>query len=48
MRQGRCFVLSACQYLIRKDFPSDMHNAITDQSDDMLMRGGSVIINPLR
>jgi nitrilase len=45
--EGRCFVLSACQYLTRADCP-DAYNAI--QGDDpatVLIRGGSCIIDPL-
>ncbi|TWC67366.1 nitrilase-related carbon-nitrogen hydrolase [Herbaspirillum sp. SJZ099] len=45
--EGRCFVLSACQYLTRADFPSNMRNLISDDNGQVLMRGGSVIINPL-
>jgi nitrilase len=45
--EGRCFVLSACQYLTRADFPSTMRNLITDDERQVLMRGGSVIISPL-
>lgn len=45
--EGRCFVLSSCQYLTRADFPKDMHNQISDEKDHVLMRGGSVIIDPL-
>jgi nitrilase len=45
--EGRCFVLSACQYLTRADFPASMHNYISDDADHVLMRGGSVIVNPL-
>lgn len=45
--EGRCFVLSACQYLTRADFPQDMHNKVTDSGDHVLMRGGSIIIDPL-
>jgi nitrilase len=45
--EGRCFVLSSCQYLTRADFPADMRNSISDQADHVLMRGGSVIIDPL-
>ncbi|MCA1326065.1 nitrilase-related carbon-nitrogen hydrolase [Herbaspirillum sp. alder98] len=45
--EGRCFVLSACQYLTRADFPPTMRNLITDDHDQVLMRGGSVIISPL-
>lgn len=45
--EGRCFVLSACQYLTRKDFPPTMANRITDEDSDVLMRGGALIIDPL-
>jgi len=44
--EGRCFVLSACQYLRRNELPSNLCNAITDDPDVVLMRGGSVIIDP--
>jgi nitrilase len=46
-REGRCFVLSTCQYLTRKDFPDTMVNHITDEESDVLMRGGALIIDPL-
>jgi nitrilase len=45
--EGRCFVLSSCQYLTRADFPAEMRNQISDDHDQVLMRGGSVIIDPL-
>lgn len=46
--EGRCFVLSACQHLRRADFPSDrMNNRLPESPDTVLMRGGSVIIDPL-
>ena len=45
--EGRCYVLSACQHLRRKDFPADMHNRLPEPPDTVLMRGGSVIIDPL-
>ncbi|CCF00972.1 putative nitrilase (plasmid) [Sinorhizobium fredii HH103] len=45
--EGRCFVLSACQYLTRKDFPESMGNRITDEPDAVLMRGGAIIVDPL-
>lgn len=45
--EGRCFVLSACQYMQRKDFRDDFENTITDDPDSILMRGGSVIVDPL-
>lgn len=45
--EGRCFVISACQYLTRKDFPPTMVNRITDEVSDVLMRGGGIIVDPL-
>ena len=46
--EGRCFVLSACQHLRRSQFPAEqMHNRLSDAPDAVLMRGGSVIIDPL-
>ncbi len=44
--EGRCFVLSACQYLKRGEFPDVFQNRITDDADEVLMRGGSVIVDP--
>jgi nitrilase len=44
--EGRCFVLSACQYLTRADFPPAMANRLSDQPTEVLMRGGSMIVNP--
>jgi nitrilase len=45
--EGRCFVLSSCQYLTRASFPADMQNGLTNELDAVLMRGGSVIISPM-
>lgn len=45
--EGRCFVLSACQYLTRDKFPTDMHNALVQGTGEVLMRGGSLIVSPL-
>lgn len=46
--EGRCFVLSSCQHLRRKDFPMDaMHNQLPEADDTLLMRGGSCIVGPL-
>jgi len=46
--EGRCFVLSACQHLRRKDFPSErMNNRLPEAPDTVLMRGGSSIHDPL-
>jgi nitrilase len=46
--EGRCFVLSACQHLRRAQFPAaDMNNKLPEAPDTVLMRGGSLIIDPL-
>ena len=46
--EGRCFVLSSCQHLRRSQFPADkMHNRLPEAPDTVLMRGGSMIIDPL-
>lgn len=46
--EGRCFVLSSCQHLRRSQFPGDaMNNRLPEAPDTVLMRGGSMIIDPL-
>ena len=45
--EGRCFVLSACQYIRRSDFPADYPAIQGDDPQTELMRGGSVIVSPL-
>lgn len=45
--EGRCFVLSACQFIRRKDFPATVRVSLGDSPDSVLMRGGSMIVNPL-
>jgi nitrilase len=45
--EGRCFVLSACQYLTRGDCPADYPAASGDDPTTVLMRGGSCIVGPL-
>jgi len=45
--EGRCFVLSACQYLTRADCPDEYDAVQGNDPATVLMRGGSVIINPL-
>lgn len=45
--EGRCYVLSACQFLTRADFPPEMDNCLSDVADHVLMRGGSVIVDPM-
>jgi nitrilase len=44
--EGRCFVLSACQYLTRADCPTDYPGVQGDPAS-VLMRGGSCIVAPL-
>ena len=45
--EGRCFVLSACQYLRRADCPADYAAVQGDDPATVLMRGGSCIVGPL-
>ena len=44
--EGRCFVLTSCQFLRRSDLPADIPNGLSDDPDAILMRGGSAIIDP--
>ncbi len=44
---GRCFVVSACQYIRRGDYPTDYPAIQGNDSQIVLMRGGSLIVNPL-
>lgn len=44
--EGRCFVLSACQFLRRKAFPNGVRVSLGESPEDVLVRGGSVIVNP--
>lgn len=45
--EGRCFVLSACQYITRGEFGDDYRCVLGDDPEHVLMRGGSVILGPL-
>ena len=45
--EGRCFVLSACQFLRKDAFPTSVRVALGDAPDAVLMRGGSAIVSPL-
>lgn len=45
--EGRCFVLSANQYLTRADYPDDVHPVQGDEPDTVLINGGSMIVSPL-
>lgn len=44
--EGRCFVLSACQYLTVQDLPADYDLQYRANGTDELIRGGSVIVSP--
>ena len=45
--EGRCFVLTACQFLRKNAFPDSVRVSLGDSPDAVLMRGGSAIISPL-
>ncbi len=45
--EGRCFVLSACQYIRRGAYPADYAAIQGADPDTVLIRGGSVIVSPL-
>ncbi|MEL7369567.1 MAG: carbon-nitrogen hydrolase family protein [Myxococcota bacterium] len=44
--EGRCFVLSSCQFARRRDFPEDFPTTFDATEDTVLIRGGSCIIDP--
>ena len=44
--EGRCFVLTTCQFLRRSDLPTDIPNQISEDPEAILMRGGASIIDP--
>ncbi len=44
--EGRCFVLNACQYAVRGDYPADYVPMQGDTADTVLIRGGSCIVSP--
>jgi len=44
--EGRCFVLSACQYVTRAQYPPDYRCVQGDDPKTVLIRGGSLIVNP--
>ncbi|MFQ5564693.1 MAG: carbon-nitrogen hydrolase family protein [Parvularculaceae bacterium] len=45
--EGRCFVLSACQYLTRANAPADFATIQGDDPETVLINGGSLIVSPL-
>jgi nitrilase len=44
--EGRCFVLSACQFLRRSDCPEDYAPIQGNAPETILIRGGSAIVDP--
>lgn len=45
--EGRCFVLSSCQFAKRSDFPADYAPIQGNAPATVLIRGGSCMISPL-
>ncbi len=45
--EGRCYVLTSCQYITRAAFSAEHESALGDDPDKVMMRGGSAIIDPL-
>lgn len=45
--EGRCFVLSANQHLLRSAFPADVHPVQGEDPETVLIGGGSMIVSPL-
>jgi nitrilase len=45
-REGRCFVLSSCQYLTREAYPRDWLET-TQMLPDVPIRGGSCLVDPM-
>ena len=44
--EGRCFVLSCNQFNRRRDFPADYRSTFSDDSNTVVTRGGSCIVDP--
>ena len=45
--EGRCFVLTACQYIRRGAYPADYAAIQGNDPNTVMMRGGSCIVGPL-
>lgn len=45
--EGRCFVLTACQYMKRGMYSDEHESLLGDDPETVMMRGGSAIIDPL-
>lgn len=44
--EGRCFVISANQYSVRSDYPTDYDTGYGDDPETVLIGGGSCIVDP--
>ena len=44
--EGRCFVISACQFFTRADCPADFDPIQGNAPETVLIKGGSVIVSP--
>lgn len=44
--EGRCFVLSSCQFATRADYPDDFPSNLGTDPESVLIRGGSCIVDP--
>ena len=45
--EGRCFVLSANQYCLRRDYPADYPTQLSDHPEAVYSTGGSCIVDPM-
>lgn len=45
--EGRCFVLTACQFLRRGDLPEGVRGSLGSSPESVIIRGGSAIVTPL-
>ncbi|MGF1456093.1 MAG: carbon-nitrogen hydrolase family protein [Alphaproteobacteria bacterium] len=45
--EGRCFVLSACQHFTRAQAPGDVSPIQGDDPETVLIRGGSLVVDPM-
>jgi len=45
--EGRCFVFSSCQYILRGAYPADYPCELSSDPGFILMRGGSCVVGPL-
>jgi nitrilase len=45
--EGRCFVLSACQFLRRADLPAGYPTGRLPDGQEVVIRGGSCVVGPL-